>query len=221
MRNVISAALILLLLTPILAQAQKVRPIPYMVIPNPKFERAVENGTRTESGVPGPNYWTNTADYTIKASLDPETRKIHGTESIVYHNNSPDDLNRVVIHLRQNLHAEGNIRNRRQQITGGVSLLSLKYGDEEIGERPTGRRAGYGINGTLLNVMLPETLESGQSGTFSAEWEFEVPERGAPRMGTDDEIFFVAYWYPQIAVYDDVNGWKAGPYMGEGEVYMG
>ena len=29
----------------------------------------------------------------------------------------------------------------------------------------------------------------------------------------------MAYWYPQVAVYDDVNGWKADPYMGEGEFY--
>ncbi|MCH8276807.1 MAG: YraN family protein [Bacteroidetes bacterium] len=227
MCNVISTALILLLLGPIAAQAQKIRPIPYMVIPNPKFERAIENGTRSKDGAPGPNYWTNTADYKIRASLDPATRMLRGSESILYHNNSPDDLNRVVIHLRQNLHSEGVIRNRPQQVTGGVNLISIKYGDEEIGSRPPdiGRpiqsSTGYWIDGTLMTVVLPETLESGQSGTFSLEWEFEVPELGAPRMGTDDEVYFIAYWYPQIAVYDDVNGWKADPYMGSGEFYMG
>ncbi|RMF58477.1 MAG: M1 family peptidase, partial [Bacteroidetes bacterium] len=51
-------------------------------------------------------------------------------------------------------------------------------------------------------------------------WSFEVPEAGAPRMGQDGEVFFLAYWYPQFAVYDDVNGWKADPYMGNGEFYM-
>ena len=28
------------------------------------------------------------------------------------------------------------------------------------------------------------------------------------------------YWYPQVAVYDDVNGWVADPYMLEAEFYM-
>jgi hypothetical protein len=31
----------------------------------------------------------------------------------------------------------------------------------------------------------------------------------------------VAYWYPQIAVYDDVTGWQIDPYLGNAEFYMG
>src|SRR5678816_1201987 len=31
----------------------------------------------------------------------------------------------------------------------------------------------------------------------------------------------VAYWYPQLAVYDDVNGWQKDPYLGGAEFYMG
>src|SRR5678809_996624 len=28
------------------------------------------------------------------------------------------------------------------------------------------------------------------------------------------------YWYPQVAVYDDVHGWVADPYLLEAEFYM-
>jgi hypothetical protein len=31
----------------------------------------------------------------------------------------------------------------------------------------------------------------------------------------------IAYWYPQVAVYDDVNGWQADPYLGNSEFYLG
>jgi hypothetical protein len=31
----------------------------------------------------------------------------------------------------------------------------------------------------------------------------------------------ISYWYPQIAVYDDVNGWQTDWYMGNAEFYMG
>jgi hypothetical protein len=40
-------------------------------------------------------------------------------------------------------------------------------------------------------------------------------------MGQDGEVYFLAYWYPQMAVYDDVDGWTAEPYQGDGEFYMG
>ena len=84
-----------------------------------KFERAIEQGTRTTTGEPGPAYWTNRADYAIEVSLSPETKMLHGTETIRYHNNSPDELRFVLIHLRQNLHKENAMRNRFVPITGG------------------------------------------------------------------------------------------------------
>jgi hypothetical protein len=40
-------------------------------------------------------------------------------------------------------------------------------------------------------------------------------------MGQDGETFYLGYWYPQVAVYDDLEGWKAQPYQGDGEFYMG
>ena len=34
------------------------------------------------------------------------------------------------------------------------------------------------------------------------------------------EVFMIAYWYPQFAVYDDLNGWQTDWYMGNAEFYM-
>ncbi len=31
----------------------------------------------------------------------------------------------------------------------------------------------------------------------------------------------LSYWYPQVAVYDDVNGWQIDQYLGNAEFYMG
>ena len=45
---------------------------------------------------------------------------------------------------------------------------------------------------------------------------------GGSRGGTDGETWFIAYWYPQVAVYDDVaRRWQTDPYMGQAEFYMG
>src|SRR5437868_14594179 len=42
------------------------------------------NAFRSGSGLPGPAYWQNRADYTIRASLDPTTHAISGTVEIRY-----------------------------------------------------------------------------------------------------------------------------------------
>jgi len=38
---------------------------------------------------------------------------------------------------------------------------------------------------------------------------------------SDSSSFFVGYWYPQIAVYDDVFGWDTYNYTGQAETYNG
>ena len=35
----------------------------------------------------------------------------------------------------------------------------------------------------------------------------------------DASTFFIAYWYPQIAVYDDIDGWDKVDYKGTVEFY--
>ena len=201
------------------------RPIPYPVTPPPAFERAIENGTRTPSGAPGPNYWTNTADYTIDATLSPATRTLRGTMTVEYQNNAPNALQQVAFHLRQNLHKQGATRNRPVQITGGLEVSAVEYGGQPLVERTAQRFQedvpGYVIRDTRMFVTLPDSIPSGGSATFAMSWSFEVPASGAPRMGQDGEAFYLGYWYPQLAVYDDLEGWVAEPYQGDGEFYMG
>ena len=50
------------------------------------------NRYRSASGVPGPDYWQQRADYRINASLDTATTEISGAVEIRYTNNSPDTL---------------------------------------------------------------------------------------------------------------------------------
>lgn len=201
--------------------AQAVRPVPYPVMEGPRFERAIENGTRTRTGHPGPNYWLNTATYDMDVVLSPDTRTVRATSVVTYTNASPDTLRVLPVHLRQNLHAEGVVRNRPQALTGGVHLGTVSVNDAPLVERTSARQPGYVVNGTRMTLVPAEPVLPGQTVRLGFTWSFEVPGPGAPRMGTDGEMFFVAYWYPQLAVYDDVKGWNAEAYMGNGEFYMG
>jgi hypothetical protein len=192
---------------------------------SPQFEQAVTNGTRTMDGTPGPNYWTNTADYVLDAHLEPDSAMLYGAGTIRYHNNAPDSLSQLVLHLRQNLHQRDAIRNRYVPITGGMTVSDVVVAGDTLREQtPIALRTGtpgYAILGTRLLLVPERAVPAGGSVTLSMDWEFEVPESGAPRMGQDGEVFYLGYWYPQMAVYDDVNGWTAELYQGDGEFYMG
>jgi len=66
------------------------------------------NRYRSSSGVPGPDYWQQRADYTINASLDTATTQISGAVEIRYTNNSPDTLRYVWVQADQNLYRTGS-----------------------------------------------------------------------------------------------------------------
>ena len=45
---------------------------------------------RLANGQPGPDYWQQRADYSIRVTLDPTAGTITGSETITYANGSPD-----------------------------------------------------------------------------------------------------------------------------------
>ncbi len=214
--------LLLLLAVGAPAVAQDERPIPYPIDLPPMFERALNLETRTLTGEPGPAYWTNTASYEIDVTLSPETRTLRGSQTITYENNSPDDLRQLYVHLRQNLHREGTIRNRKVEVTGGMQVSGVSVQGKPLIEQPGRGAAGYRVDATVMRIDLPEPLAAGESVELEMQWSFVVP-RNAPRMGTeaDNDVFYLGYWYPQMAVYNDLEGWRAEPYQGNGEFYMG
>jgi hypothetical protein len=77
-------------------------------------------------------------------------------------------------------------------------------------------------NATFLDVSLKKTpLLPKSSATVTVRWAYTLPaSKGSARECVcDSTTFFVPYWYPQIAVYDDLNGWASFPYTGQQEFY--
>jgi hypothetical protein len=90
---------------------------------NKRFEQLgtdlpTPNSYRTASGAPGKDYFQQRADYDIKVELDDIQRKITGSETITYFNNSPDELRYLWLQLDQNLFKEDAIGNTTK--TGGL-----------------------------------------------------------------------------------------------------
>lgn len=94
---------------------------------------------RSASGVPGPEYWQQRADYQIRATLDDTTNTLTGVERIVYFNRSPDALPFIWIQLDQNYFKDDSIGNlmreeggrfgNRSGFAGGCQIKSIRMLD--------------------------------------------------------------------------------------------
>ena len=213
-----------LLVVPVLliaaAPAAAQRPIPYPVFETRAFARAVENGTRTRTGRPGPRDWQQWAEYRLEAELEPVTRRLTGRGTVRYHNRSPDTLKVVTFQLNSELFAPDAVRNDVTPVTSGVQLSRVAVNGRDLASAPSDS-VGYSLSATRLRIRPPAPLPPGGTMEFAFTWAYVVPPDGAPRTGSDGAVFFIAYWYPQVAVYDDVVGWQDDPYLGNAEFYMG
>lgn len=201
------------------------------ILPHPldipdAYTRAVDNGTRTSSGHPGEEYWQNEGSYRLHAVLDTLNNMIHGEADIEYTNNSPDNLNAIVVELAQNLHKEGTPKKELTEITGGKEIQSVTINGIELSEttmqaRWTTGASGYRISGTRMYLFPENPIGSETTVSLGFEWSFEIPEQGASgRMGRSrDNLYMISYWYPQVAVYDDVYGWMDDSFLGNAEFY--
>jgi Peptidase family M1 domain len=185
------------------------------------FERAVAQGTRTRTGVPGPKYWQQWADYRLEAELNPVSKRLTGKGKITYYNRSPDTLPVVYVQLLQNIFAPGARHNTNVPWSvEGIDLSTVAAQGQTLA-RADGEAPGYQVNGTIMRIRLPQPIPPGSSADFEFGWKLRVPPDGAPRGGQDGEVYYLSYWYPQMAVYDDVNGWQTDQYYGTAEFYMG
>ncbi|MCB0594389.1 MAG: M1 family metallopeptidase [Lewinellaceae bacterium] len=184
-----------------------------------EIRQAYENGTRSMDGKPGPKYWHNTVDYTIEVEVIPEEKKIAGTELAVYYNNSPDALDRLVVRLYHDAFRKANpraYRVRPEDITEGVEITRLAINGQEYSLE---RGQGVSKNGTNTAIRLKEALPPGAKLTLEIDWAQYIPETTVRTGAYDSTSFFIAYWYPQIAVYDDVFGWDELAYDFSTEFY--
>jgi hypothetical protein len=205
---------------PVPAPARSERPIPYPITPPAGYQRAVSNGTRTATGAPGARYWQNRADYAIRARVIPDQKRLEGSETITYTNNSPNPLPQLHVDLTLNHHAPGVVRNEPAEITGGVEVTRVAVDGQALTRTATSG-ARYVINGTRMVVLPPAPVQPGATVRIAVDWSFAVPQAGAGgRMGwSENDLFFFAYWYPAMAVYDDVVGWHPDPFRGTAEFY--
>jgi len=180
------------------------------------IQKAYENGTRSMDGTPGKNYWQNSADYRINVTFSPETRLLSGSEEITYNNASPDTLRQIWFKLYPNLYKEGSQRDQNikpEDLSEGVQIgsLSIDGVTQDAGEAH--------VRGTNMIVDI-KPLAPGMKMRFNISFFYVLNKTSHIRTGEVEKgSYFIAYFFPRIAVYDDVHGWNRIPYTGTQEFY--
>lgn len=177
-------------------------------------KKAFAAGTRSDDGRPGKAYWQNKARYTINIKATPPNRTIYGTEDITYTNNSPNELKQLVLKLFMNIHKPGAPR------AGGASADYLTKGVTIDSIIANGKKLRFNPNAfTTMPVALPQPLASKDSVQLSIAWHYDVSLQSGREGMIDSTTFFLAYFYPRIAVYDDYRGWDTTPFVDALEFY--
>lgn len=197
--------------------------LPWMPAPAPAplympraVKRAYAKGTRSMDGRPGRNYWQNHARYAIDVTAAPPDRTIRGTETIVYANNSPDTLSRLVAKLFINIHRPGAPRD------GGASEDYLTSGTHIDGMSVNGQKSAIQDDPRYFTnrpLPLPKPLLPHDSVTITLDWHYEISKEAGREGMLDATTYYLAYFYPRIAVYDDYNGWDTMDFTDSQEFY--
>ncbi|HVZ49541.1 MAG TPA: M1 family metallopeptidase [Gemmatimonadaceae bacterium] len=183
----------------------------------PRTIRATyRKGTRSMDGRPGPTYWQNHASYRMTVTALPPDRIVRGTEEITYHNNSPDTLKSLIARLMVNIHKPGAPR------AGTASADYLTDGVHIDAYTVDGRAVAFVNNpqtSTIARWPLATPLLPRDSVHLSIEWHYEISKEAGREGMLDATTYYLAYFYPRVAVYDDYNGWDTMPFLDAQEFY--
>ncbi|MEM6725480.1 MAG: M1 family metallopeptidase, partial [Bacteroidota bacterium] len=171
-----------------------------------------------------PGYWQQAVDYNMDIVMDTENHQYKGKQTLIYTNNSPDDLDRVFYHLFFNAFQpnsmmdvrsrwikdpDGRVRDRIQGLQedeiGYIKVKSLTM---------NGKKVKFETVGTILEVDLPEPIKSGEKATLVMEWDAQIPQqvRRSGRNNREGIDYSMTQWYPKMVEYDH-QGWHAYPYI--------
>lgn len=191
------------------------KPFAQPVLPVPaNIQSLYDKSTRSVDGKPGNNYWQNTANYDIQVDFNPSTLLLKGKEKVIYINNSPDTLNSIVFKLYPNLFKKGAERSvsiEPEDIGEGMMIDKVNITNSAV--------LTYSFFGTNMTVIIPPLMPK-DSIVFNIGFHYTLNKSSHIRTGQIEEnADFIAYFFPRIAVYDDIDGWNKNQYGGTQEFY--
>ncbi|MGI8950875.1 MAG: M1 family metallopeptidase [Chitinophagaceae bacterium] len=166
-------------------------------------KNAIKKQTRELDGKPGKNYWQNYGRYNITVTAMPPDRNIKGSEQITYINNSPDTLKNIVFKLILNIHKPGALRFGNADsdyLTSGVHIDNFLVNNTSANWNSDHDR-------TYKTIKLAQSLLPHDSVHLAVDWHYQISLQSGREGMIDSTTYYLAYFYPRVAVYDDYNGW--------------
>ncbi|MBS9774472.1 MAG: M1 family metallopeptidase [Tenacibaculum sp.] len=175
-------------------------------------------------------YWQQRADYTMDIDVDVKNYQYKGKQTLVYTNNSPNELNKVFYHLYYNAFQPNSQMDARLQTIADPDRRMVEGEDKksriatlkpnEIGYikvnslKQNGVEVNHKTVGTILEVTLNKPIKQGESVTFEMDFNAQVPLqiRRTGRNSKEGVALSMAQWYPKMAEYD-FEGWHTPPYI--------
>ncbi len=167
-------------------------------------KKAFANQTRSLDGRPGKNYWQNHGKYDISITALPPDRTVRGSETITYINHSPDTITAPVLKLIMNIHKPGSLRlgdASEDYLTSGIHIDKFDVNGKQT--KWTEPRN----HSTWQQFRLAQPLLPNDSVKLSIDWHYTLSLESGREGMIDSTTYFLAYFYPRVAVYDDYMGW--------------
>lgn len=170
-------------------------------------------------------YWQQKIDYNINVDFDHLNHQFDMDQQIVYHNNSPDALSKVYMHLYYNAFQPGSMMDVRSRTISDpdsrVSDRIAKLSENEIGFQKIlsikSRNSNLKFNedGTILEILLDQPLKPGKKLKLSIFCKSQIPIqiRRTGRDNKENVAYSMTQWYPKMCEYDN-EGWHSNPYIG-------
>jgi len=164
-------------------------------------------------------YWQQEVEYDMTIRLDDQAKTINAHSNLRYINRSPDDLDKIYMHLLPNALNVGTIAAKVWDLGGygldpdkpwtGITIQQVKRDSLTL---------SFSIHDdTLLEILLDRPLASGDTLDFTLAWHSIIHEH-LDRSGWKGNQFDLAQWYPKFVVYDE-QGWHDDPFGDWGEYF--
>jgi hypothetical protein len=170
-------------------------------------------------------YWQQQVNYKIDVTLNDADNTLDGFVKMDYHNNSPDTLHFIWIHLWQNAFKNDKTAFTDQDLENGSTDFYFSNADK----RGYINRLDFKVNGEvakttdhpqhqdIVKLILPKPIAPNSSAKIETPFHVKLPYNFS-RGGHVVQAYQITQWYPKPAVYDR-KGWHPMPYLDQGEFY--
>ena len=170
-------------------------------------------------------YWQQQVNYKIEVTLNDVEDNLDGYIGMDYHNNSPDTLRFIWIHLWPNAYKNDRTAYSDQSLENGstefyfsndtkrgyINRLNFKVNDI------TAKTEDHPQHQDIIKLILPTPLAPKSNIKIETPFHVKLPYEFS-RGGHKGKAYQITQWYPKPAVYDR-KGWHPIAYLDQGEFY--